>query len=163
AATAQKPLPVLVFGHGLFGSALGEMRSGLEESLEDFLCMVQVGTDWIGLSENDVPVVIAQVIANMEKLYIITDRLQQAQVNFQVMARLAIRKLKDDPAMQVNGRPVIDGSQIYYWGCSQGGIEGNTFLALSPDVNRGVLNVGAGEYSLMLTRSKDFRQFKDVL
>jgi hypothetical protein len=163
AATAKGPLPFMVFGHGLFGSAIGEMRSGYEKSVINQLCMVQIGTNWIGLSEDDVPTVIAKVLANMENFYILTDRLQQSQVNFLILARLAIRKLKDDPALQVNGQPVSDGKEIYYYGISQGGIEGNTFMALTPDVGRGVLNVGAGNYSLMLTRSADFKQFKGVL
>lgn len=163
ALTANKPLPVMVFGHGLFGSARGEMRSGYEMQVSDQLCMVQVGTDWIGLSDGDESAVAAKVLADFGNFPQITDHLQQAQINFLVLARLAIRNLKSDPAMTVNGKPILDGSEIYYYGISQGGIEGNVFMALSPDVTRGVLNVGAGEYSLMLMRSADFKDLKTIL
>src|SRR5204862_6607648 len=91
------------------------------------------------------------------------DRLQQSEINFLVLARLAARKLKDEPMLQVNGHAPSDGSEVYYYGCSQGGIMGDTFMALSPDVGRGVLNVGAGEYSLMLSRSADFETEKAIL
>ncbi len=163
ALTAKGPLPVMVFGHGLFGSAVGEMRSGYEKQVIDQLCMVQIGTNWIGLSEDDAPIVAAHVLGNFDSFPIITDRLQQAQVNFLILAHMAVRTLAADPGLAINGIPIIDGKQVYYYGISQGGIEGNVFLALSSDVDRGVVNVGAGEYSLMMARSHDFKDLKAIL
>jgi hypothetical protein len=163
AKTATKPLPFMIFGHGLFGDAEGEMGSGYEKELIDQLCMIQVGTDWIGLSSADIPNIAGMVISNFSHFDMPTDRLQQAQINFLVMARLAITNLKDDPNLTLNGVPISDGSEIYYFGCSQGGIEGGTFIGLSPDVSRAALNVPGGEYSLMLTRSADFNSLKKLL
>jgi len=80
-----------------------------------------------------------------------------------VLAHMAVTQFKNDPTLMINGKPLVDGSEIYYYGISQGGIEGNTFMALSPDVLRGALNVGGGEYSLMLTRSADFKTLKAIL
>jgi hypothetical protein len=153
----------MIFGHGLFGSAQSEMNSTYEKQVIDQLCMVQVGTDWIGLSSADVPQIVGKVVADFEHFDLVTDRLQQAHVNIQVLARLALRKLKNDPNLVVNGMPIIDGSQIYYYGISDGGIQGGTFMALTPDVARGVLDVGGGEWSLMMTRSADFKSLKGVL
>ncbi|MHB8419774.1 MAG: hypothetical protein ACYDCL_16990 [Myxococcales bacterium] len=65
-------------------------------------------------------------------------------------------RLSRDPVFQVNGRSVYDPSTRYYWGASNGGIQGTTFLALSPDIPRGVLNVPGAEWSLMIWRSSDF-------
>src|SRR6202011_195616 len=62
AKKATAPLPIMVFGHGLFGSALGEMNSGYEKSVTDQLCMVQVGTNWTGLSEDDAGIIGAKVL-----------------------------------------------------------------------------------------------------
>ena len=163
ARAATGPLPIMVYGHGLFGSAIGEMNSAYQKEVIDRLCMVQVGTNWIGLSSDDVPTAASQVVPDLSHFDIITDRLHQAQVNVHVLARLARRLLKDDPALQLNGKPVTDGSEIYYYGISEGGINGNIFLALSPDVDRGVLNVGGGEWSFMLPRSVDFKPFKSLL
>jgi len=162
AATATGPLPIMVFGHGLFGTAAGEMGSGYQRGLIDRLCMVQVGTDWVGLSTNDFSNA-ANAATDLDTFPTITDRLQQAQVNFLVLAHYAKTKLKDHPALQLNGRSIVDGSEVYYYGISQGGIEGGTFLALSTDVERGVLSVGAGIYSLLLPRSTNFRAFKVIL
>jgi hypothetical protein len=162
AATATRPLPFLVYGHGLFGST-DELTSGYQKALVDQLCMIEVGTNWIGLSGDDIPNVASTVVPDFSHFDLVTDRLQQSQVNFLVLARLALRKLKNDPRLVVHGHPITDGSEIYYYGCSQGGIEGGTFLGLSPDVVRGALNVAGGEYSLMLTRSADFATLKHLL
>jgi hypothetical protein len=163
ALTATAPLPIMVYGHGLFGSAQGEMNTDIQKQTIDQLCMVQVGTDWLGLSNADIPQVVSTVIPDFQHFNLVTERLQQAQVNVHVLARLALRKLKDDPNLVVNGKPIVDGSQIYYYGISDGGIQGGTFMALSPDVVRGALQVGGGEWSLMMTRSADFKMLKGVL
>jgi hypothetical protein len=152
----------MVFGHGLFGTAEGEMGSGYQRGVIDRLCMVQVGTDWIGLSETDWTSA-ANAATDLDRFPVITDRLQQAQLNFLTLAHLARTRLKDHPAMVLDGRPLIDGQNVFYYGISQGGIEGGTFLALSPDIERGVLSVGAGIYSLMLPRSTNFKAFKIIL
>jgi hypothetical protein len=163
AQKATKPLPIMVYGHGLFGAAESEMNSGYLKGLIDSLCMVQVGTNWIGLSNDDIPNIAGNVVPDFSRFDLPTDRLQQAQVNFVVMARMAMQKLKNDPNLVVNGKAVTDGSEIYYYGISQGGIEGGTFMAISPDVLRGALNVPGGVYSLMLTRSADFNSLKKLL
>jgi len=163
ANTANAPLPVLVFGHGLFGDAQTELSTDYEKQLADRLCMVQIATDWIGLSSSDVPTITSKVLADLNNIYIITDRLQQAHVNAQVMARLFLSSIKDDPALALNGKPVTDGSQIYYYGISDGGIQGGTFMALSEDVARGVLNVPGCEWSLMAFRSHDFASLASLL
>lgn len=163
AETATQPLPVMVFGHGLFGAAASEMNSGYQRRVIDELCMIQIGTDWIGMSSVDGPAVATEVVPDFTNLPRITDRLQQAQLNFVVLARLGRDLLKRDPRLRVGDRPITDGKQLYYYGISQGGIEGGTLLALSPDLQRGALNVGGGNYSLMVMRSVDFRTFKQLL
>jgi pimeloyl-ACP methyl ester carboxylesterase len=72
-------------------------------------------------------------------------------------------KLKNDPSLMVNGNPVTDASQMYYFGISLGGIQGATFMALNPDIVRGALNVGGGEWSVMMFRSTDFGVFTQLL
>jgi len=163
AVVAGKPLPVMIFGHGLFGSAEGEMGSGYEKHVQQTLCIVAVGTNWIGLSEDDAIPAATVVAPDLSKFPILSDRLQQAQVNFLILAHYAKTRLKDLPELQYMGKPIIDGKEVYYFGLSQGGIEGGTFLALSPDVDRGALNVPGGVYSLMLPRSVDFTMLKGLL
>ena len=71
------------------------------------------------------------------------------------------------PAFHVNGTlgtpSVIDRSQLYYDGNSQGGIMGGALTAVSPDFTRAALGVAAMRYSLLLPRSVPFDAFAAVL
>lgn len=49
--------------------------------------------------------------------------------------------LRNDPAFQVDGRPIIDNTRRFYYGNSQGGIAGNMVMASSQDLQLGVLGV----------------------
>src|SRR5258706_14021435 len=119
-------------------------------------CAILIGTDWIGLSNNDLGNIAGSLGKDLNNVYVITDRLQQAHVNAQVMTRLFTTKIKDDPLLQMAGRPMTDAKTLYYFGVSLGGIQGTTFMALQPDIVRGVLNVPGAEWSLLIPRSKDF-------
>lgn len=156
AATASKPLPFVVFGHGLFGTAADTLNNSQVLRDGNELCMVLIGTDWLGLTTPDLGVIAGTVLPDLNKVYLITDRLQQSHVNAQVMTRLFRTKIKDDAVMMINGKPVTDGVESYYFGISNGGIQGGTFMALSPDIVRGVLNVPGCEWSLMIYRSTQF-------
>ena len=163
ATTANGPLPVMVFGHGLFGQAQSELETPYQQQVGEYLCMVQIGTDWIGLSAPDFPILADDVLPNFNNINIVTDRLQQAHLNAQILTRLFLSRMKDDPALQVNGTAVTDGSQVYYYGISNGGIQGGTFMALSEDVIHGVLDVPGSEWSLLIQRSTDFMDLQSIL
>lgn len=158
--TAPGPVPVMIYGHGLFGGALDEMDSGYQREIIDRLCMVQIGTDWIGLSEADKTYVIANVLGNFNNIVQLTDRLQQAHINFAYLSHLiATGALDELSELHWMGRMTIDKSRIYYYGISNGGIQGVGALALSPHFARGALNVPGGFWSRMMWRSADFSQF----
>ncbi len=163
AATATQPLPVVTFGHGLFGNAKDTLSGAPAMAAANDLCTVFIGTDWIGLSSQDVQKLPNLLSSDLNNFYVISDRLQQAQLNALVMTRLFKTKIKDDPALQVGGHPVTDGATTYYFGVSDGGIQGGTFMALTPDIVRGVLNVPGSEWTLMLNRSVDLGQFGGLL
>ncbi len=163
ATTATAPLPVMVYGHGLFGTAPDELASAYGKQVGDYLCMVEIGTDWIGLANYDFTTIANDVLTNFNNIHIITDRLQQAHVNAQVLTRLVLTRMKDDPALQVNGKAVTDGAVAYYFGISNGGIQGGTYMALSEDIARGVLDVPGCEWSLLMFRSGDFAALQTIL
>ncbi|MCU1282599.1 MAG: uncharacterized protein JWM53_6145 [bacterium] len=163
ALTATTPLPIIVFGHGLFGTAQSELSSSYEKQVAQKLCMIQIGTDWIGLAQYDFSTVASNVVGDLNQFPIVSDRLQQAHVNAQALVRLFLTQMKNDPMLQANGHAVTDGSQIYYYGISDGGIQGGTFMALSRDVVRGVLNVPGSTWNLMMLRSHDFTALKTFL
>jgi hypothetical protein len=162
AATATGPLPVLVFAHGIFGAAHKELATDYQKKLGQRLCMVQIGTDFIGLSASDVTTLANRVVSDLNQLVLVTDRLQQAHVNAQLLPRRFAARIKDDPALSVAGRPVTDGREMYFLGMSGGGIQGGTFLALSTEVERGVLHVAGAQWSLMMQRSDGFAALRIV-
>ena len=57
------------------------------------------------------------------------------------------------PEFSYMGKPVVDTSKIYYIGGSLGGIQGNTLMAYDPNLQRGVLAVPGGDWSLLFERS----------
>ena len=103
------------------------------------------------------------MLGDLNGFPIVTDRLQQAHVNAQVLTRLFLTRMKDDAMLQTGGHAITDGSEIYYYGISDGGIQGGTFMGLSRDIVRGVLNVPGSEWSLMIYRSHDFAPLKTFL
>jgi hypothetical protein len=157
------PLPLLVFGHGIFLNARDSLSYSAMQRLGNQECAVWAATDWTGLSTNDIADIARGISADLNSVYMIQDRLQQAQVNHLVMTRQLLSKLKDDPALSVGGRAVIDPTRAYYFGISNGGIEGVGLLALGPDLQRGVLNVPGADWSLLIWRSTDFNSFKPLL
>jgi hypothetical protein len=163
ALTATTPLPIIVFGHGLFGTAQDELSSLYEKQVAQKLCMIQIGTDWIGLANYDFSTVASNVVGDLNQFPIVSDRLQQAHVNAQALVRLFLTQMKNDAMLQTGGHAITDGSEIYYYGISDGGIQGGTFMALSRDVVRGVLNVPGSTWNLMMMRSHDFQGLKTFL
>jgi hypothetical protein len=155
AEQATGPLPVLIFGHGIFGS-VEDLSTDYHKSLPEKLCMVEATTNWIGLSVNDVPAIIKDVLLDFSNLPRITDQLQQAHVNYHGLVRMMRGALLSDPALQVNGKPVADGKELYYLGISNGGIQGTAFAALQKDIERLALHVAGGWWSMMIQRSSDF-------
>jgi len=160
------PLPSrpVVYGHGLLGSGEGEVTAGNLQTLSDRFNFILGATDWIGLSENDFTNTL-RIVNDLSNFNQLADRLQQAFLNFILLGRLmtAPNGLVAHPAFQFGGVPIIDTTELYYYGISQGGVEGGAYLALSPDITRGVLGVGAANYSTLLQRSVDFGQFGFVL
>ena len=59
--------------------------------------------------------------------------------------------------------PVIDTSDVFFDGNSQGGIFGGTVMAISQDITRGVLGVPGMNYGNLLTRSSDFPAYASFL
>jgi hypothetical protein len=157
------PARPVVYGHGLFGDGT-EVNAGHLRAFSNRVNIMFAGTDWIGMAEDDL-MPVQRMIRNLSDFSIIPDRLQQAMLNFILLGRLMTAEdgFVTHEAFQLNGMPLIDRSELFYYGLSQGGIQGGTYLALSPDIKRGVLGVGASNYSILLQRSIDFAPFQFIL
>jgi hypothetical protein len=167
------PTPVagrpVVYGHGLFGSASEVMNAQIQNELANTYGFVMCATDEIGMSSSDVPNV-AGILSNLSSFPQLADRLQQGLLNELFLARLMFHPdgLIDDVAFHVDGATlgspaVIDTTEVYYQGSSQGGIMGGALTALAPDFTRSVLNVPAMNYSVLLPRSVDYDPYEPIL
>lgn len=164
ATATAVPARASIYGHGLLGSNT-EVASGNVRDMANEHNFVFCATKWIGMADEDVGNAIS-ILQNVAGFPSLTDRLQQAMVNQLFLARLMIHPngLITHPAFQdQSGNPVIDTSNVFYDGNSQGGIFGGTVMAVAQDITRGVLGVPGMNYSLLLTRSTDFALYSAIL
>lgn len=159
----ENPAPGVLFGHGLFGSQSQVEASAFGE-LSNAGNIIFVGVDWIGMSAED-PALIALIVqnGNLGNFRTLPDRLQQSLVNFLLVTRMLRTSIVGDDALQFEGAGMLDGERSYYYGGSQGGIMGASYMALSTDVTRGVLAVPGQSYNLLLERSVNFDAFVDII
>ena len=157
------PARPILYGHGLLGTN-DEINADHLQAISDRFGFVIGGTNWIGMSEEDL-LTTAMIFQEISGFRALPDRLQQAALNFILMGRLlsAPDGLVTDPNFQLNGQPLIDTRELYFYGISQGGIEGGFYMSLAPDSVRGVLGVGGMNYSLLVPRSTDAGLFYGIV
>ncbi len=163
-ATPLDPARISLYGHGLLGSR-SEVTDSWVQALAVDDNMAFCATDWWGLAAGD-EAFDASAIANLNLFPVAVDRLQQGVLNMLFLGRLMDNPqgFASSPAFQSGGQPVIDTSNLYYDGNSQGGIEGGLTTAVSPDFRRAVLGVTGIDYgNLLVQRSTDFAPFKSIL
>jgi hypothetical protein len=157
AASAANPARGSLYGHGLLGEG-SQVFSDSQEALAREHNFIICATDWWGMSENDVSYDI-QALSDLNKFQPVVDRLQQGVLNTLFLSRLMRTDdgFASDPAFQQNGQSLLDTSDGYFYGNSQGGIMGGITTAVAPDFTQAVLGVpGMGYGGLLLQRSSDF-------
>ncbi len=156
AETATAPLPVIVFGHGLFGSASDYLEDGFLHRVADQFCYVIVAGDFIGLTERQLTVV-ALAANDLNKAGGIAEKLAQSVIDFIALEHLVRGPLRTSPQFRQGGTAagmeLIDATQVFYLGGSLGGIMGNTFMAYDPNILRGALGVPGGAWTMLFERS----------
>ncbi len=170
ATTADGNDPVVpargtVYGHGLLG-AYTQANSGSQRSMANESNMVYCGTDFIGMSEEDLVNVVG-ILQNFSNFPTLADRAQQGILNFLFLARL----LKDPngfashEAFQAGAEntPVLVPNEVYYEGISQGGIMGGAATAVSTEWTSASLGVPGMNYSTLLRRSVDFDVYAAIM
>lgn len=148
--------------HGLLGD-YHEGQNGYLAMLADTFGYVAFATPLVGMDGDDVPFVTNSIIADMPAFKKVVGRQHQGLLNELLLMRMMAGRFASDPNVQYNGKSVIDTSRRYYRGNSQGGIFGATYMALSTDVQRGLLGDMGAPYSILLTRSQDFTPFFGLL
>jgi hypothetical protein len=163
-ATPSDPARISLYGHGLLGSHT-EVTATNVEAMATEHNIVFCATDWWGLADpdsgND-----AHAIQNLNLFPNVIDRLQQGVVNALYLGRLLFSPsgFAANALLRAGGKPIIDTSNLFYDGNSQGGIEGGMLTAVSPDVRRAVLGVTGMDYgNVLVQRSIDFAPFGALL
>jgi hypothetical protein len=164
-ATAAHPARISLYGHGLLGGSKDEVTAANVEAMATEHNMVFCGTDFWGLAALDT-LNDAAALSNLNLFPAVVDRLQQGALNTLFLGRMLLNSagLAKNAAFQQGGAPVIDTSNLYYDGNSQGGIMGGLLTALAPDWRRAVLGVTGLDYAnLLVQRSTDFAPFGKIL
>jgi pimeloyl-ACP methyl ester carboxylesterase len=159
ASAADSPAQLMAYGHGLLGSRW-EITAGHLEALAAEHNVIVFATDWIGMADDDVNNIVGLLsTGHVDDFHTVPDRLQQGFFNAFAAMRMMQGGFADDPIMQGSNGSMVEPEDPWYFGGSQGGIFGTCYMALSPDVTRGVLAVPGQPYNLLLNRSVNFSQF----
>ncbi len=160
----EKVRPSL-YGHGLFQEYTEASDSRNVRQLGDENGVLVCGTDWSGMEAKDVFFSAIPALQELSSFSTLSDRLQQGFLNFLFLGRLLIHPegFSDHPAFKFNGESVIDTSDLFYYGNSQGGIAGGALTAVAPDFTRSVLYVPGMNYSTLLTRAAPFEIYSKIL
>lgn len=157
--TEESPAPLMQYGHGLLYTA-EEIELGNLRDLVDGYDYAIFGVDLEGMNTDDGLWIAGRVSSGeIDTLAPMFDRLHQGMLNHILAMRMMARGMTSDPQLG----PLLDGDRRYYYGISQGGNFGPAYMAHSPDVQRGVLEVMGAPYNLMLNRSKGFDLFNSLM
>jgi len=163
----RKKLPVVLFGHGIFGSGRRYLAGRLgQRSIQPIARRagaVVVATDFIGLSRDDKSLLASELLRDLNRLNVMTDRLQQSLINNLVLVETVLGELQRDPQLGLDQRPFLDTKKVFYYGVSLGGTQGISLVALSKRITRAFLAVPGGAWGTMLSRSIVFKPFKALL
>lgn len=162
-ATPDTPVRPIQYGHGLLGSHT-QANAGWLAELGNTEGYAPFGVDWTGMMEDDVATItVALANGTLEDFTTVPERLVQGVVNALMAMRMMLGAFGQHPDMLVGGRSVIDTTAGYYTGDSQGGIFGGVYMAITTDVERGILGVPGQPYNLLLNRSVDFDPYLTLL
>jgi pimeloyl-ACP methyl ester carboxylesterase len=150
--TMPLPRPVIVFGHGLFGSSEGYLDDQFVIDLAQENCFIIIAGDFIGLTDRQLALA-PLAVNDMNKGPGITEKLAQSVIDFIALETLTRGPMRTAPEFAYNGTPVIDATKTFYVGGSLGGIMGNVFMAYDPNITKAVLAVPGGDWSLLFERS----------
>jgi hypothetical protein len=161
-------LSLVLVGHGLFGTGSSMLVGGSAEAsfhpIANELGAVLIATDWVGLSGGDLSLIISEILTDLSRIRVVTDRLVQSHANNLALVELALGDLSADPIFSTeHGERLINPASVMYYGISLGGIQGAGQVALSPRISRAVLAVPGAGWSHLIQRSTQFDPLEMVI
>jgi hypothetical protein len=117
------------------------------------------------IPQDDTPLVEAGLSGDPKYILALFQRQEQGHLNQILAMRFMVQnfaQLVADPMVAPTGldASIVDPKLAFYRGDSQGGIMGGVYLALSPDVSRGLLGETGMPYDMLLQRSEDWSQYE---
>jgi hypothetical protein len=161
AASSDEPARIALYGHGLLGAA--EEVFFATPDVANEANMVFCAADWWGMSSGDIGQVLF-LLQDLSFFHRLPDRGQQGFLNFLFLGRLMLHEdgLASHPAFQDDQGAVLERSDLFYNGNSQGGIMGGALAAVAQDFTRAVLGVPGMNYSTMLRRSSNWNTYSAI-
>jgi hypothetical protein len=159
-----EPASLVEFGHGQLGAK--EQVLGFQEIAAQ-LNFAAFALDWKGFAVDDVRIIINAILGgDLSEFRAIPEGMHQGFLNFLMAMRTLSREADGGASTLLNqtlstacGGATIDGSKRYYFGGSQGGILGASIMALTTDIERGLIAVPGQSYNLLLNRSVNFDEY----
>ena len=160
----EDPRPSLLIqgGHGLFGSHT-DFATNPWADVADRAHGIVFGTTWRGLGSDDYTGIAIMMATDPSDFHMIPDQLLQGHFEALAMARLMQGDLAGDAALMVDGVSLVDTSQLTYYGVSLGTVVGGAQVAMSPEIDRAVMQIAGMPFSGILTRSSAFGTFLDLI
>ncbi|MGB1278069.1 MAG: hypothetical protein ACPG77_20150, partial [Nannocystaceae bacterium] len=158
-----EPLRMLQYGHGFFGLR-EEINYSFMRGFTNEQKYLAAAVDWWGMSEPDQLTILSSLApgGDITLAFSFIDRVHQSMVNQIALTYALLGPISELEELKQFDKLLYDPSKLYYYGISQGSIFGTTFMALSQQIDRAVLGVGGGPYSLMMSRSASFRTLYDI-
>jgi hypothetical protein len=155
----QHACDLIQYGHGLLGSG-SEACAGWAAENAHTRHAIYFSSNMIGMAGEDSPGVI-QILQNINLFPSLPERVSAGVAEHVLFQRAMRKRLGQLDWLKQNGVQLT--GNVYWSGNSQGGIYGQTVLALSEDVTRAHLGQSGVNYSMLVERSKDFDNFGLIL
>ena len=163
----ERTVPVLLFGHGIFGHPRGYLDTDDTQQVQrlaDELGAIVVALTWHGMASAD-RVDVLGVGSDFGRLPTVPGRMVQGHAAWASVIR-AIQEddlLADEALLGASGQVLADPETLVYYGISLGGIEGQILQSQHPEIEHAVFHVPGGMWSSLLERSSQWLPFDIVI
>jgi len=161
------PVPLLVFGHGLGGSA--EQAADIAEfAAKEGLATLAISAPRHGdhptATSSDPQAVFTSFFGIDLTTFSIDGLVFRENVRQAAFDKLQVMELVTAQTdIDGDGAADLDTGHVAYWGISLGGILGPNFVAMSDNVGAAVLSVPGARLVSIISEADDFKQFFDLL
>lgn len=159
--------PMLVFGHGLGGSAeqAGQIAEiGAEQGLATIAISAPRHGDHPTATSNDPQAIFTEFFGIDIQAFSIDGFVFRENVRQAAFDKLQVMQLLTaHPDIDGDGSDDLDTGRVAYWGISLGGILGPNFVGMSDKVGAAIFSIAGARVISIISEGADFKQFFDLL